>query len=43
MREMAAARPTLFSIATPDDVAEVIGYLASDAAARITANTITLR
>jgi 3-oxoacyl-[acyl-carrier protein] reductase len=30
-------------IATPDEVAEVIAYLASDAAALITANVITLR
>jgi 3-oxoacyl-[acyl-carrier protein] reductase len=35
--------PTLFHIATPADVAAVIAYLASDAAALITGNTITLR
>jgi 3-oxoacyl-[acyl-carrier protein] reductase len=35
--------PTLFHVATPAEVAAVIGYLASDAAALITGNTITLR
>jgi 3-oxoacyl-[acyl-carrier protein] reductase len=34
---------TLFHIATPTEVAAVIAYLASDAAALITGNTITLR
>jgi 3-oxoacyl-[acyl-carrier protein] reductase len=43
VREMVAASPTLVHVATPDEVAEVIAYLASDAAALITANTITLR
>ena len=38
-----AASPTLIHIAEPADVAEVITYLASDAAALITANVITLR
>jgi len=33
----------LVHIATPEEVADVIAYLASDAAALITANTITLR
>jgi 3-oxoacyl-[acyl-carrier protein] reductase len=40
--EVASSR-TLFHVATPDEVAEVIAYLASDAAALITGNTITLR
>jgi 3-oxoacyl-[acyl-carrier protein] reductase len=40
--EVANSR-TLFNIATPDEVAKVIAYLASDAAALITANTIALR
>ena len=39
----AAASPSLIHVATPGEVAEVIAYLASDAAALITANTITLR
>ena len=43
VRDMVAASPTLVHIATPDEVASVIAYLASDAAALITANTITLR
>ena len=38
-----AARPDLIHIASPAEVAEVIAYLASDAAALITANVITLR
>jgi 3-oxoacyl-[acyl-carrier protein] reductase len=33
----------LVHVATPEEVADVIAYLASDAAALITANTITLR
>ena len=33
----------MFHIAAPGEVAEVIAYLASDAAALITANVITLR
>jgi 3-oxoacyl-[acyl-carrier protein] reductase len=43
VREEVAAAPTLIHIATPDEVAEVIGYLASEAAALITGNVITLR
>jgi 3-oxoacyl-[acyl-carrier protein] reductase len=43
VREHVAASPGLIHIATPDQVAEVIAYLASDAAALITANVITLR
>jgi 3-oxoacyl-[acyl-carrier protein] reductase len=43
VRDAVAASPTLFHIATPAEVAEVIAYLASDAAALITANVITLR
>ena len=43
VREHVAASPSLIHVATPGEVAEVIAYLASDAAALITANTITLR
>jgi len=43
VRDMVAASPALVHIATPDEVADVIAYLCSDAAALITANTITLR
>lgn len=43
VREAVAASPTLIHIASPAEVAEVIAYLASDAAALITANVITLR
>jgi 3-oxoacyl-[acyl-carrier protein] reductase len=43
VRDQVAASPTLIHIATPDEVAEVIAYLASDAAALIPANVITLR
>jgi 3-oxoacyl-[acyl-carrier protein] reductase len=43
VRQAVAASSTLLHIATPAEVAEVIAYLASDAAALITANTITLR
>jgi 3-oxoacyl-[acyl-carrier protein] reductase len=43
VREHVAASPTLIHVATPAEVAEVIAYLASDAAALITANVITLR
>ena len=43
VRDAVAASPTLIHIATPAEVAEVIAYLASDAAALITANVITLR
>ena len=43
VREHVAANPSLIHIARPGQVAEVIAYLASDAAALITANVITLR
>jgi len=43
VREGVAASPTHFHVATPDQVADVITYLASDQAALITANVITLR
>jgi hypothetical protein len=43
VRQAVAASPTLFHIANPAEVAEVIAYLASDAAGLITANVITLR
>ena len=41
--EAVAASPALIHVAEPADVAEVLAYLASDAAALITANVITLR
>jgi 3-oxoacyl-[acyl-carrier protein] reductase len=43
VRDQVAASATLIHVASPDEVAEVIAYLASDAAALITANVITLR
>lgn len=43
VRKAVAESPTLIHIATPAEVAEVIAYLASDAAALVTANVITLR
>jgi 3-oxoacyl-[acyl-carrier protein] reductase len=43
VRQAVAASSTLIHIATPAEVAQVIAYLASDAAALITANTLTLR
>jgi 3-oxoacyl-[acyl-carrier protein] reductase len=43
VRKFVAASDTHFHIADPAEVAEVIAYLASDAAALITANVITLR
>ena len=43
VRDYAAGRPDLIHIAAPEEVAEVIAYLASEAAALITANVITLR
>jgi 3-oxoacyl-[acyl-carrier protein] reductase len=43
VREHVAASPALIHIASPGEVAEVIAYLASDAAALITANVIALR
>jgi len=42
VREHVAANPRLIHIATPSEVAEVTAYLASDAAALITANVMTL-
>ena len=43
VRDHVAANPALIHIASPGEVAEVIAYLASDAATLITANVITLR
>ena len=43
VRHEVARRPELIHIATPAEVADVIAYLASDAAHLITANVITLR
>jgi 3-oxoacyl-[acyl-carrier protein] reductase len=43
VREAVAASTTMFHIATPAEVADVIAYLASDEAALITGNVITLR
>ncbi len=43
VRDEVARSRTLIHVATPEQVADVIAYLASDAAALITANTITLR
>jgi 3-oxoacyl-[acyl-carrier protein] reductase len=43
VRDLVAASKTLFHVASPDQVADVIAYLASDAAALITGNVITLR
>ena len=43
LRDQVAASRTLIHIATPQQVADVIAYLASDAAGLITANVITLR
>jgi 3-oxoacyl-[acyl-carrier protein] reductase len=43
VRQEVAARRELIHIASPAEVAEVVAYLASDAAALITANVITLR
>ncbi len=43
VRDHVAGRPELIHIATPEEVAEVITYLASESAALITANVITLR
>ncbi len=43
VRGAVAADPLLVHIASPAEVADVISYLASDAAALITGNVITLR
>ena len=43
VRQAVAESPTLIHIASAAEVAEVIAYLASDAAALITANVVTLR
>jgi 3-oxoacyl-[acyl-carrier protein] reductase len=43
VQEHVASTPALIHIASPDEVAEVIAYLASDAAALITANILKLR
>jgi 3-oxoacyl-[acyl-carrier protein] reductase len=43
VRKLVADSSSMFHVATPAEVAEVIAYLASDAAALITANVITLR
>jgi 3-oxoacyl-[acyl-carrier protein] reductase len=43
VRQGVAASPAHFHVAAPEQVAEVIAYLASDQAALITANVITLR
>jgi 3-oxoacyl-[acyl-carrier protein] reductase len=43
VRQAVAESPTLIHIASPAEVAEVVAYLASEAAALITANVITLR
>jgi 3-oxoacyl-[acyl-carrier protein] reductase len=43
VRSFVESSPTHFHVAGPDQVADVIAYLASDAADLITANTITLR
>ena len=43
VRKLVADDPHMFHVAAPAEVAKVIAYLASDAAALITANVITLR
>jgi 3-oxoacyl-[acyl-carrier protein] reductase len=43
VREFVASSPVHVHVATPEQVADVIAYLASDAAGLITANVITLR
>ena len=43
VRDAIADNPLLIHVASPEQVAEVIAYLASDAAALITANVIRLR
>ena len=43
VREAVELHPDLIHVALPDEVAEVIAYLVSDAAGLVTANTIRLR
>ncbi len=43
VREFVKSSPLLFHVAQPEEVAEVIGYLCSDAAALITGNVLRLR
>jgi 3-oxoacyl-[acyl-carrier protein] reductase len=43
VRSFVETSPTHFHVASPDQVASVIAFLASDAAGLITSNTITLR
>jgi 3-oxoacyl-[acyl-carrier protein] reductase len=43
VRELVAGSPDLFHVAAPGEVAEVIGWLASDAAALVTGNVLRLR
>jgi 3-oxoacyl-[acyl-carrier protein] reductase len=43
VRDFVHSSPTHVHIASPEEVAEVIAYLASETAALITANVITLR
>jgi 3-oxoacyl-[acyl-carrier protein] reductase len=43
VREFVAGSPAHVHVATPDEVAQVIAYLASDAAGLISGNVITLR
>ena len=43
VRSFVAGSPAHFHVADPHEVAEVIAYLASDAAALISGNVITLR
>jgi 3-oxoacyl-[acyl-carrier protein] reductase len=40
---MVAGSTVLFHVASPDEVAEVVAYLASDAARLVTGNVIRLR
>jgi 3-oxoacyl-[acyl-carrier protein] reductase len=43
VRAAIAGSRELFAVATPDDVAEVIAFLASDAARLVSANVVHLR